>query len=125
MACYTFTVSAFSTAAGRRSGTSFFSRLEEGDEVLRLPGQVAHVSAGLRPRLGIRFEPLEQGTLSSLIHRLGRRAELTASGGWQADGERDLRFVLLEPGKADRRPLEWEGIYHAQGRGHHQTVQAG
>ncbi len=45
-----------------------------GPEPLRLPGEVAHVSAGLRPRLGIQFDALDQPTLERLHRRLGRRA---------------------------------------------------
>lgn len=44
-----------------------------GPDPLRLPGEVAHVSAGLRPRLGIQFDALDQATLERLHRRLGRK----------------------------------------------------
>ena len=67
----------------------------EGEEVLRLPGEVAHVAAGLRPRLGIQFRALDSDLLSRLIARLGREVP----GRRSADGDEagDMRFVLIEP----------------------------
>ncbi len=92
-----------------------------GPPPLRLPGEVAHVSSGLRPRLGIRFEPLEPETLRRLNERMGRKAPgapagssdlqpARARGSVDPDLEdrrsaaeaREFRFVLIEPTKRER-----------------------
>jgi len=93
-----------------------------GPPPLRLPGEVAHVSSGLRPRLGIRFEPLEPETLRRLNERMGRKpapgpserpSDLQpASPRASVDPEleekraaaeaREFRFVLIEPAKRER-----------------------
>lgn len=73
-----------------------------GEEALRLPGTVAHVAGGIRPRLGIRFGVLDGDAEARLMARLGRPIEDSSSGhpgDGALDGEegRDLRFVLVEP----------------------------
>lgn len=92
-----------------------------GPPPLRLPGEVAHVSSGLRPRLGIRFEPLEQGTLRRLNERMGRKAPGAPASSSDLHPaatrrsldpdleekravakEREFRFVLIEPTKRER-----------------------
>jgi len=78
---------------------------------LRLPGVVAHSSGGLRPRLGIRFQPMAPEIASRLVQRLGRRPP--SSDGGRTSGERsnvresgaELSFVAVESGHKERKGL--------------------
>jgi hypothetical protein len=74
----------------------------EGQAAMRLPGKVAHVSAGLRPRLGIRFADLDADQARELSTRLGRTTE-DAPDTSVAEPTRDLRFVLVEPSRKEEK----------------------
>jgi hypothetical protein len=94
-----------------------------GPPPLRVPGEVAHVSSGLRPRLGIRFEALDPEILRSINERMGRKAPAAPEASHTGDlkpamrrgsvdpdledkraqaESREFRFVLIEPTKRER-----------------------
>ncbi len=75
----------------------------DGQPPLRLPGEVAHVSAGLRPRLGIRFSELTDEQSRDLNTRLGRAGREIPPDGEPGEPARDLRFVLVEPTRVETR----------------------
>ncbi len=78
-----------------------------GEETLRIPGEVAHVAVGLRPRLGIQFTGLPDLLKDKLVTRLGRQAaqsrQAAAGGTATEESEGSLRFVLIEPTRAENR----------------------
>jgi len=80
------------------------------EEVLRLPGVVAHSSSGLRPRLGIKFQQMAPEIASRLVLRLGRASagsESRTSGVRSSvrDSGAELHFVAVESGHKESKTL--------------------
>ena len=66
------------------------------------------MAGGIRPRLGIRFEELGGASEDRLLARLGRQTAPPDGGdsagvSTDAAADRDLRFVLVEPTRAENR----------------------
>ncbi len=79
------------------------------DEALRLPGRVMHATGGLRPRLGLKFEPMERDKARRLIERLGRASAATVASAPKAteagptSSAAELNFVLIEPREGEKK----------------------
>lgn len=85
-------------------------RDEVDDAPIRLPGVVVHSSSGLRPRLGIKFGPLDEPLSRRLIERLGRaghaRVEAQMRSGSGITGRQtaaELNMVLIEPNPDEKK----------------------
>jgi hypothetical protein len=83
---------------------------EEDDAPIRLPGVVVHSSGGLRPRLGIKFGPLDAALSRRLIERLGRaghaRAQTQMKTGGGSSGQQtasEMNMVLIEPNPDEKK----------------------
>jgi hypothetical protein len=80
------------------------------DAPIRLPGVVVHASSGQRPRIGIKFGPLDPPLSRRLIERLGRagharpEAQIRAQNrGAGRQTAAELNMVLIEPNPDEKK----------------------
>lgn len=83
---------------------------EVDDSPIRLPGEVVHNSSGLRPRLGIKFGPLDVALARRLVERLGRAGHTRAAAastlsdaGSARVSAAEMNMVLIEPNPDERK----------------------